>query len=219
MPSPGRPFRRGRPPPFRFWKLPEEARPPPCRPRRASAPPGRSLFVCGGRRPSSSPSRLSLSALIPPNHPNLKTLNPHCALPHRVRCPTGRCALWGRRPSPSHSREEPHSGNDHTTGRRLANQEKLQRSEKSCAANKGYPAEKGPRDEENPRHATERAPHNKKTRHNRKGRPNLGGPVLHLSMFLSGGVLLSHTVPGAVPSALEGLTTGFGMRPGVSPPL
>ncbi len=34
----------------------------------------------------------------------------------------------------------------------------------------------------------------------------------------SGGVLLSHTVSRAVPSALEGLTTGFGMRPGVSPP-
>ena len=35
----------------------------------------------------------------------------------------------------------------------------------------------------------------------------------------SGGVLLSHTLPGAVPSALEGLASGFGMRPGVSPPL
>jgi hypothetical protein len=35
----------------------------------------------------------------------------------------------------------------------------------------------------------------------------------------SGGVLLSHTLPSAVPSALEGLASGFGMRPGVSPPL
>jgi hypothetical protein len=40
-----------------------------------------------------------------------------------------------------------------------------------------------------------------------------------LYMFMSGGVLLSHTVPGAVPSALVGLTSGFGMGPGVSPPL
>ena len=32
----------------------------------------------------------------------------------------------------------------------------------------------------------------------------------------SGGLLLSHTLPRAVPSALEGLTSGFGMGPGVS---
>ena len=36
---------------------------------------------------------------------------------------------------------------------------------------------------------------------------------------LSGGVLLSHTVPSAVPSALKGLASGFGMEPGVSPSL
>ena len=36
---------------------------------------------------------------------------------------------------------------------------------------------------------------------------------------LSGGVLLSHTVPSAVPSALKGLASGFGMGPGVSPSL
>ena len=34
-----------------------------------------------------------------------------------------------------------------------------------------------------------------------------------------GGVLLSHTLAGAVPSALAGLATGVGMGPGVSPPL
>ena len=34
-----------------------------------------------------------------------------------------------------------------------------------------------------------------------------------------GGVLLSHTLAGAVPSALVGLASGFGMGPGVSPPL
>ena len=33
---------------------------------------------------------------------------------------------------------------------------------------------------------------------------------------LSGGVLLSHNLPVAVPSALKGLTSGFGMGPGVS---
>ena len=35
----------------------------------------------------------------------------------------------------------------------------------------------------------------------------------------SGGVLLSHTLPSAVPSALWVLATGFGMGPGVSPTL
>src|SRR5258708_8340987 len=34
---------------------------------------------------------------------------------------------------------------------------------------------------------------------------------------MSGGVLLSHAVPRAVPSALKSLTSGFGMGPGVSP--
>ena len=33
---------------------------------------------------------------------------------------------------------------------------------------------------------------------------------------VSGGVLLSHTLACAVPSALGGLTSGFGMGPGVS---
>jgi hypothetical protein len=34
-----------------------------------------------------------------------------------------------------------------------------------------------------------------------------------------GGVLLSHTVAHVVPSALEGLTSVFGMGTGVTPPL
>ena len=34
---------------------------------------------------------------------------------------------------------------------------------------------------------------------------------------MSGCVLLSHTVTSAVPSALKGLASGFGMEPGVSP--
>ena len=34
-----------------------------------------------------------------------------------------------------------------------------------------------------------------------------------------GGVLLSHTLAGAVPLALKGLASGFGMGPGVSPSL
>ena len=33
---------------------------------------------------------------------------------------------------------------------------------------------------------------------------------------MSGGVLLSHAVTHAVPSALKGLASGFGMGPGVS---
>ncbi|GEM_PF-3361804 len=37
------------------------------------------------------------------------------------------------------------------------------------------------------------------------------------SLKMSGGVLLSHAVSRAVPSALKGLTSGFGMGPGVSP--
>ena len=43
----------------------------------------------------------------------------------------------------------------------------------------------------------------------RKGHPTRDGPTTY--QRLSGGVLLSHTVPGAVPSALTGLTSGFGM--------
>lgn len=35
----------------------------------------------------------------------------------------------------------------------------------------------------------------------------------------SGGDLLSHLVSKAVPSALKGLASGFGMEPGVSPSL
>lgn len=44
----------------------------------------------------------------------------------------------------------------------------------------------------------------------------VGGPFLEC---LSGCVLLSHTVTSAVPSALKGLASGFGMEPGVSPSL
>src|SRR5450756_1279259 len=43
--------------------------------------------------------------------------------------------------------------------------------------------------------------------------------VRALSQCMSGGVLLSHTVTSAVPSALKGLASGFGMGPGVSPSL
>ena len=39
-----------------------------------------------------------------------------------------------------------------------------------------------------------------------------------LNESMSGGVLLSHAVARAVPSALKGLASGFGMGPGVSPP-
>ena len=38
-----------------------------------------------------------------------------------------------------------------------------------------------------------------------------GWSGLSLKEKMPGGDLLSHTLPGAVPSALEGLTSGFGM--------
>src|SRR3546814_12105491 len=47
----------------------------------------------------------------------------------------------------------------------------------------------------------------------RKGHPREGGAFTEV---LSGDVLLSHSLPVAVPSALRGLTSGFGMGPGVS---
>jgi hypothetical protein len=46
-----------------------------------------------------------------------------------------------------------------------------------------------------------------------QGRPRKG---VGLEVCMSGDVLVSHTVPRAVPSALKGLTSGFGMGPGVS---
>jgi hypothetical protein len=45
---------------------------------------------------------------------------------------------------------------------------------------------------------------------------NKGHPKVAFVEKLSGGVLLSHTVTRAVPSALRGLASGFGMEPGVS---
>ena len=44
--------------------------------------------------------------------------------------------------------------------------------------------------------------------------PRVGGLVVW--WFGDGGVLLSHALSGAVPSALAGLASGFGMGPGVS---
>ncbi len=48
------------------------------------------------------------------------------------------------------------------------------------------------------------------------GHPWVAG---HSGYFVFGSVLLSHTLAGAVPSALWGLASGFGMGPGVSPTL
>ena len=48
-----------------------------------------------------------------------------------------------------------------------------------------------------------------------KGRPRGAA----LTKVMSGDVLLSHDLPVAVPSALKGLTSGFGMEPGISPSL
>ena len=44
-------------------------------------------------------------------------------------------------------------------------------------------------------------------------------PGVYDKAKIPGDDLLSHTVARAVPSAREGLTAGFGMGPGVSPPL
>ena len=46
--------------------------------------------------------------------------------------------------------------------------------------------------------------------------PHVFGVWGQLWVCVSGGVLLSHTLACAVPSALGGLTSGFGMGPGVS---
>ena len=48
-----------------------------------------------------------------------------------------------------------------------------------------------------------------------KGHPPSWWVALRIAC-VSGGVLLSHPVSGAVPSALGGLASGFGMGPGVS---
>ena len=61
----------------------------------------------------------------------------------------------------------------------------------------------------------------KRGRDSRVGVPPLLSGI-HLCVGVvgcSGGVLLSHDLSVAVPSALEGLASGFGMGPGVSPPL
>ena len=46
-----------------------------------------------------------------------------------------------------------------------------------------------------------------------EGHPHEAGGLLER---MSGGVLLSHNLSVAVPSALRGLTSGFGMGPGIS---
>ena len=53
------------------------------------------------------------------------------------------------------------------------------------------------------------------------GEPRERRSAAHRRRFVKslGGDLLSHPASQAVPSALEGLTSGFGMGPGVSPPL
>ena len=63
-----------------------------------------------------------------------------------------------------------------------------------------------------------RWPAEKRRGADKKGGP-LGGPPFFLWSF-GGGVLLSHTLAGAVPSALAVLASGFGKEsPGVSLPL
>jgi hypothetical protein len=63
-----------------------------------------------------------------------------------------------------------------------------------------------------------RAPPPTEIMHENEKRPDPIG-VEPLYKMCSGGVLLSHEASLAVPSALRGLTSGFGMGPGVSPSL
>ena len=51
------------------------------------------------------------------------------------------------------------------------------------------------------------------------GRVCGAGGMTATQEWMFGGDLLSHPVPRAVPSALTGLASGFGMEPGVSPSL
>ena len=52
------------------------------------------------------------------------------------------------------------------------------------------------------------------------GKPRTGVPVRGFRVKCGcGGVLLSHTLSGAVPSPCQVLASGFGMGPGVSPGL
>ena len=52
-----------------------------------------------------------------------------------------------------------------------------------------------------------------------KSRPDVKRGIVRRTIPLPGDDLLSHPVSRAVPSALEGLTSVFGMGTGVSPPL
>ena len=55
--------------------------------------------------------------------------------------------------------------------------------------------------------------------HNEKTPGRVGGPGVSLLKIKAGSVLLSQKVTQLVPSALEGLTSVFGMETGVAPPL
>ena len=55
--------------------------------------------------------------------------------------------------------------------------------------------------------------------HNPRERTCVGVLVGYVVCGCSGGVLLFRSLVGAVPLALGGLASGFGMGPGVAPPL
>src|SRR5699024_6527210 len=61
-------------------------------------------------------------------------------------------------------------------------------------------------------------PRNAKSSKRSQSRRTRSSSLLLILKFNAGGVLLSHTLPGAVPSAQVGLASGFGKRPGVTPP-
>src|SRR5699024_8012827 len=61
-------------------------------------------------------------------------------------------------------------------------------------------------------------PRNAKSSKRSQSRRTRSSSLLLILKFNAGGVLLSHTLPGAVPSAQVGLASGFGKGPGVTPP-
>ena len=61
-------------------------------------------------------------------------------------------------------------------------------------------------------------PRNAKSSERSQSRRTRSSSLLLILKFNAGGVLLSHTLPGAVPSAQVGLASGFGKGPGVTPP-
>ncbi len=166
-----------------------------CQPCRAHQQPGRR-----GPRPPRAP------------HP------PACLLPLAVSTPSGRLRLV----RPPQRLPAPLSGSRTRFSRHVARDRRsrtpgLSRAPTSLSGHRwaagGRPGRAARAVPAAVRAAVRAALHRAPAPGMREGHPaRLDGPLERLS----GGVLLSHTVPRAVPSALKGLASGFGMGPGVS---